>query len=261
MTTAIIVQARLGSERLPGKILRPLGRHTPLYYVLRRCARIPGADVVVCAVPEGTDNDPVAAYARGCGATVVRGSETDLLDRHLQAARAVRATTVLRVTSDCPLIDPALCGEVLAALAAGKADYVCNNAPPLWPHGLDCEAFRVEHLAQAAREATLAADREHATPWLRRNPALRRISLDGPGGGIERHRWTLDYPEDYEFLQALWAEMGERAGAAGVRELLGVLQDHPGIAAINRLRIDKARLAGAATGFERRVAAQSLQPV
>jgi len=259
VTTAIIVQARLGSERLPGKILRPLGRHTPLHYVLRRCARIPGADVVVCAVPEGIDNDPVAAYARGAGAAVVRGSEIDLLDRHLQAARAVRATVAMRVTSDCPLVDPSVCAEVLEAVSSGAADYACNNAPPLWPHGLDCEAFAVEHLARAAREAILPADREHATPWLRRNERLRRVSIDGPGGGIEHHRWTLDYPEDYEFLQALWSEMGERAGDAGMRELLAVLQAHPAIAKINRLRIDRARLTQA-PDFDHRIVSTRLQP-
>lgn len=260
MTTAIIVQARLGSLRLPGKVLRPLGRYTPLHYVLTRCARIPGADAVVCAVPESPENDAVAERARDCGAAVVRGSETDLLERYLQAARAVGAKTVMRVTSDCPLIDPALCGEVLAALADRGADYVCNNLPPLWPHGLDCEAFSAEHLARAAREATLPADREHVTPWIKRNPRLRRISLDGPGGGIERHRWTLDYPEDYEFFRALWGVMGERAGEAGMREILAALAAHPEIAAINRARIDQARLADRSLRLDRRIASRHLEP-
>ena len=260
MTTAIIVQARLGSLRLPGKILRPLGRHTPLHYVLTRCARIPGADLVVCAVPEGAENDAVAAYALYCGAAVVRGSETDLLDRHLQAARAVGASTVMRITSDCPLIDPALCGEVLRALTESGADYACNNLPPLWPHGLDCEAFPVERLAEAAREATECHDREHVTPWIRRHPGLRRISVDGPGGGAERHRWTLDYPEDYDFLCALWAAMGEQAGAADAREIVAALRAHPEIAAINRLRIDQARLTVSPIAADRRIASRHLEP-
>jgi len=243
VTTAVIVQARLGSSRLPGKVLRPLGRRTPLAYVLARCARIPGADAVVCAVPESAENDAVAAHARECGAIVVRGSETDLLDRYLRAARMVRATRVMRVTSDCPLIDPAVCGEVLAALAEASADYVCNNLPPLWPHGLDCEAFPAALLAIAAREATLPGDREHVTPWMRRHPNVRRLSIDGPGGGVERHRWTLDHPEDYAFFRALWDAMGERAGQAGWREIAAVLDRHPEIAAINAARIDQARLA------------------
>jgi spore coat polysaccharide biosynthesis protein SpsF (cytidylyltransferase family) len=260
VTTAIIVQARLGSERLPGKVMRPLGRHTPLYYVLTRCARVPWADVVVCAIPEGAENDAIAAYARYCGAEVVRGSEDDLLDRHLQAALAVGASRVMRVTSDCPLIDPALCGEVLRAFMDAGADYACNNLPPLWPHGLDCEAFSIEHLAAAAQAAVERADREHVTPWIKRNPSLRRISVDGPGGGIERHRWTLDYAEDYDFFRALWEAMGDRAGVADTQEILAVLRAHPEIAAINRLRIDQARLANRSIRLDRRIGSRHLEP-
>ncbi len=146
----------------------------------------------------------------------------------------------MRVTSDCPLIDPALCGEVLAALETTGADYVCNNMPPLWPHGLDCDAFSAEHLARAAREATSSYDREHVTPWLRRN--LRTVAIDGPGGGIERHRWTLDYPEDYAMFRALWDVLGERAGEASVWECLAALDAHPEIASLNRAFIDQQRL-------------------
>ncbi len=210
--------------------------------MLERCARIPGIDVVVCAVPTGADNDDVAAAAHACGAVVFRGSETDVLDRYHGAARAVGATTVMRVTSDCPLIDPQLCGEVLAVLASTGADYVCNSLPPLWPHGLDCDAFPAAHLAHAAREATLPADREHVTLWLKRNPHFRRVNIDGPGGGLERHRWTLDFAEDYAFFRALWEVMGERAGAATTHEILAVLAAHPEIAALNRARIDEERL-------------------
>jgi spore coat polysaccharide biosynthesis protein SpsF len=242
MTTACIIQARFGSSRLPGKVLRPLGRRTPLAAVLSRCARIPGVDVVVCAVPDDRPSDAVAEAARGYGATVFRGSEQDVLDRYYQAARAVGATIVMRVTSDCPLIDPQLCGRVLQRLGETGADYACNNLPPLWPHGLDCEAFAFSHLARAAAEARLPYDREHVTPWLRRHAGLRRINLEGPGGGLERHRWTLDYPEDLAFFTALWAVLGERAEAAATTEIVAALDRHPDIVAINRARVDEQRL-------------------
>ena len=242
MTTAVIVQARVGSSRLPGKILLPLGRRTPLACVLTRCRRIPGADVVVCAVPDRPESDAIAAIARECGAELHRGDEFDLLDRYDGAARAVGATTVMRVTSDCPLVDPEICGAVLAALADEDADYACNNLPPLWPHGLDCDAFPASLLARAARTADAPYDREHVTPWLRRNRALRRVNVDGPGAGVERHRWTLDYPEDMDFLRALWDFLGERAGEAGTGEILAALAVRPQISAINRHRIDETRL-------------------
>jgi spore coat polysaccharide biosynthesis protein SpsF (cytidylyltransferase family) len=245
MTTAAIVQARYGSSRLPGKVLKPLGALTPLAYVLRRCARIPGVDVVVCAVPDRPDSAPIEAAAKACGAIVVRGDEDDVLDRYRCAARAVGAATILRVTSDCPLLDPALAGEVLDALDTQHADYACNNMPALWPHGLDCEAFRADQLDIAAAAAVLPGDREHVTPFLRRNPALRRVNIDGPGGGLERQRWTLDYEEDYAFFVALWDAMGERAGDAPMAEIAAFLAEHPAIAALNRMRIDETRLRAA----------------
>lgn len=260
MTTAVVIQARIGSSRLPGKILRSLGARTPLAYVLRRALRIPGIDVAVCAIPEGVENDDVAAAARACGAAVFRGPEDDVLARYWGAARAVGARTVMRITSDCPLIDPMLCGEVLDVLAETGADFVSNSMPPLWPHGLDCEAFPTEHLARAACEALPGPDREHVTPWLKRNPQFKRINVDGPGGGVERHRWTLDFPEDYAFFRALWAVMDERAAAAGTEEILATLAAHPDLAAINRGRIDKARLVDHALRLERRVPSRLLVP-
>jgi spore coat polysaccharide biosynthesis protein SpsF len=258
MTRAVIVQARYGSSRFPGKVLLPLGARPELAIVLERCARIPGADVVVCAVSDDRASDPVAEAAAFYGAVVVRGPQHDVLARYERAARVVGANVVMRVTSDCPLIDPATCGEVLAALEERGADYACNNMPALWPHGLDCDAFWADHLARAAREARAPYDREHVTPWLRRQPKFRRINLDGPGGGVERHRWTLDHPEDYEFFTALWSAMGERAGDAPLGDILATLAEHPEIVAINRPFIDEGRLVNCSCRAEVRISSTLL---
>jgi spore coat polysaccharide biosynthesis protein SpsF len=260
MTTAAIVQARFASSRLPGKVLKPLGTRTPLAYVLERCARIPAVDVVVCAVPDRRDSDMIAVAAEACGAIVVRGDEDDVLARYRRAARAVDADVVLRVTSDCPLLDAGLAGEVLAALAAECADYACNNMPPLWPHGLDCEAFRADLLDLAAAATILPGDREHVTPWLRRNPALLRVNVDGPGGGLERQRWTLDHAEDYAFFIALWDGMGERVADATMAEIAAFLAAHPAIAALNAARIDETRFAPSAVTADRRLPSRRLVP-
>ncbi|HUH84460.1 MAG TPA: glycosyltransferase family protein [Stellaceae bacterium] len=243
MVTAVIVQARLGSSRLPAKVLKPLGGATVLESVLNRCRRISGVDVVVCAVPNERESDAIAGIAGGTGATVFRGSPLDLLDRYFQAARAIGANLVMRVTSDCPLIDPDVCADVLALLRQTSADYACNNMPPLWPHGLDCDAFSFDWLAKAAAKADAPYDREHVTPWLRRNPEVHRVNLDGPGGGAERHRWTLDFPEDYAFFEALWQLLGDAAATVSTADLLGILAAHPEIVEINRHRIDERRLA------------------
>lgn len=203
MRSAVIVQARYASTRLRGKVLLPLAGRSVLSHVLERCAAIEGADLVVCAVPEGSINDPVAIEAQRCGAVVTRGSESDVLDRYHRAARAVSADVVMRVTSDCPLIDPAVCAQVLALARAGVADYACNNMPRTFAHGLDCEAFSASWLAKAAQVATRAEEREHVTPWLRNNTALRRVNLYGPGGAEAERRITLDTPEDYAIIRAI----------------------------------------------------------
>jgi len=242
--TAVVVQARMASTRLPAKVLRHLGGRSVLAHVLERCARIPGADVVCCAVPDGAESDPVAAEAERAGAAVSRGSEHDVLARYLGAARAVGAEVVLRVTSDCPLIDPAVCGEVLALRARQRTDYACNNMPPSWPHGLDCEAFTTAALAEAARQATASHEREHVTPWLRHAPGLGRANLDGPGGSAAEQRWTLDHPEDLAFLEAVFARLPD--GGTDHRQVLALLEANPELAQINRHRADPARLASPA---------------
>jgi spore coat polysaccharide biosynthesis protein SpsF (cytidylyltransferase family) len=243
MTTAAIVQARWASTRLPGKVLRPLRGRTVLAHVLGRAARIPGVDVVCCAVPDDVSSDPIAAEARAAGAVVFRGSETDVLGRYHGAAETVRANTVLRLTSDCPLLDPELCGRVLALLHERKADFATNNMPPSWPHGVDCEAFPAPVLARAAAEARAPYDREHVGPWMRREPGLLRVNVTGPGGPAARLRWTLDYPEDYDFLVALFAHLPAWPHVASTAEIVALLDAHPEIVSLNAARADQGRLA------------------
>lgn len=205
--TAIIVQARLGSSRLPGKILQPLNDRSVLTHDIDRLRRVAGADLVVIATTDNPNDDAVAAHAAALGATVFRGDEQDVLARYLGAARAVDAGIIMRVTSDCPLIDPDICAAVLSLRAETQADYAANNMPRLFPHGLDCEAFTRAALERAAAEATDPYDREHVTPWLRRQPGLRRANLTGPGWPASQQRWTLDFPEDLAFFQGVFAHL------------------------------------------------------
>ena len=235
MVAAVIVQARMASTRLPGKVLKPLRDGTVLREVLRRCRAIPGVDIVCCAVPESAPNDPVAREAESCGAAVHRGHEIDVLDRYTRAARMLRADTVMRVTSDCPLIDPGLCGEVLAALHAAGADYACNNMPPSFPHGLDCEAFTAAALEWAFENARLPEEREHVTPWLRCAAGLKRVNVSSGRPALARHRWTLDYPEDLAFFEAVFAALPD-AETASLEDVLALLERRPDIAAINASR-------------------------
>jgi spore coat polysaccharide biosynthesis protein SpsF len=235
MTTAVIVQARMGSNRLPGKVMKMLAGRTVLHHVLRRCRAIPGADVVVCAVPDEVASAPLEAVAAECGAKVFRGSETDVLDRYLGAARSVDADVVMRVTSDCPLIDPQICGNVLALRRQGNADYAANNMPRSFPYGLDTEAFTMAALEEAGVRAKEPYDREHVTPWLRCAAHFKRVNLASGNATLELHRWTLDYPEDFAFFSALFAVLpSDRPGH--MADVLAVLAANPNISAINQSR-------------------------
>ncbi len=232
-STAVVVQARLTSTRLPGKVLLPLGGETVLWHVLTRCRAIAGADLVCCAIPDSETNGPLQQEAERAGAVVVGGSEHDVLERYCAAAEAVEADVIMRVTSDCPVIDPHLCDRVLDARAESGADYACNNMPRLWPHGLDCEAFTRTALERAADAADDRHDREHVTPWLRRDDSVRRINVDGPGGALARQRLTLDFPEDYAFFKALFSYLPAQPHIASQAEITAVIDDHAEIEALN----------------------------
>lgn len=234
MTCAMILQARMASTRLPGKILQKAGGRTILEWVIRSSQRVPGIDVVCVAVPFGEVNEPVVAEALRCGAVVTRGSETDVLDRFRVAAEAIGATEVMRVTTDCPLSDPAINGEVLALRRREDADYACNNEPFTFPHGLDCEAFTRDALDRAAARATQPYDREHVTPWLKSDASIRRAYLRGPGGERAQWRWTIDHPEDLCFFRAIAERLGEEL--SDWRKVTALLERHPELHDINRAR-------------------------
>ncbi|HVT53142.1 MAG TPA: GNAT family N-acetyltransferase [Dongiaceae bacterium] len=233
--TAVVVQARVGSTRLPGKVLQVLRGKTVLAHALARCAAIPGIDAVVCATSDLPQDDPIAIAAEKAGARVFRGSQDDVLARYLGAADSVGAEIVLRVTSDCPLIDPAICRAVLDLRDSAGADYASNNMPRLYPHGLDCEAFTTAALRRASTSTTLPFDREHVTPWLRRANGLKRANLLGPGWPASMHRWTLDYPEDLDFFRAVFDALEDPERAA-MQDVLSLLASRPDILALNATR-------------------------
>ncbi|WP_439816619.1 cytidylyltransferase domain-containing protein [Zavarzinia sp. CC-PAN008] len=259
MTTAIIIQARLGSTRLPGKVLMDLGGRSVLAWVLERALAATLADVVVCAVPDKAADDPVAAEALACGAQVHRGSESDVLDRYVGAARQVAADVVVRITSDCPLADPALIDALIRFRAERGLDYATNNAPPTYPHGLDAEIMTRAALEAAGQEARLPSEREHVSPWIRTHPALAKGNLPGPGGPDVALRWTLDHADDLAMLRALARHMPLGPAAHAWRVPLAIVHAHPEIGRMNqghdRLEGLKASIAAEGGAADRAAAA------
>lgn len=234
MKAAVIVQARQTSTRLPGKVLLELNGRTVLSYVLERCQAIPGADVVCCAVPEGVEHDAVAHEAKACGAVVSRGSLDDVLARYYWAAKELRADIIMRVTSDCPMIDPQLCGQVLASILEDNAEYACNNMPASYPHGLDCEAFTFDILERAHLEAQSIFDREHVTPYMRSHSGVKRVNIEGPGGDTVHHRWTLDTAQDFAFMEDIFARLPVGPEGWNWRVPLSIVEADPALDMLNQ---------------------------
>jgi spore coat polysaccharide biosynthesis protein SpsF (cytidylyltransferase family) len=236
---AAIVQARMGSTRLTGKTLADVCGEPMLARLVTRTRRIPGVERVIIATTEKPENGAIVRFAEEWGLPVYVGgeaSEQDVLDRVYQAARRFRVSVVVRVSPDCPLIDPAVSGLVLSRFleARGTLDYVSNTQPPTFPDGLDTEVFSVDALARAWREATQPSDREHVTPYVWKRRDTFRLANVAREPDLSALRWTVDTALDLEFVCAVYRRLGVRAETAGLEEVLDLLHRHPEIEAINR---------------------------
>lgn len=186
-----------------------LGAKTVLEHVVERCKAIALEKEVCLATSDLTQDDPIAAMAEKCGVALFRGDESDVLSRYYGAAKKLDATEILRVTADCPLLDPEICAAVIKARRSSHSDYACNFAPPSFPHGLDCEAFSRDALRMAQEKSETAFQREHVTVWLIENLHVKKVNFENPGRNASRHRWTLDTPDDYAFLSRVFIEKAD----------------------------------------------------
>lgn len=245
MKTVAVIQARMGSTRLPGKVLMTLLDRPVIQWVHERALRIPGVDEVVIATSTSATDDPLASWCEANGALLFRGSPDDVLDRYARCAQRHDADAVVRITADCPLLDPAVSGRVVQAfLDREGCDYASNTQPPTFPDGLDTEVMSRRALEMSADEAVEQFDREHVTQFIRRHPerfAAESIVCEHDNSG---DRWTLDEPADLVFLSAV-AQRLRHVGASGsMSEVLAVLDAEPELRSLNS---GIARNAGAAS--------------
>lgn len=196
MKVVAIVQARMGSTRLPGKVMKPIGGVPMIEVLLARLTRAKRLDQIVVATSSDPRNLALCEHVQELGYVCFVGSEQDVLDRYLQAAREAQADVVVRVTGDCPLIDPGVVDAVIDLFLAQSLDYASNVNPATYPDGLDTEVFTREALERAAREATDLFDHEHVTPYLRR-PGLFRTGAVCHEENLSGLRWTVDEPVDF----------------------------------------------------------------
>ncbi len=239
MTTVAIIQARMGSTRLPGKVLERFAGKTALDHCVERTRRCPRLDEVVIATTPAPADDAIVAVCRERGWRHVRGSELDVLDRYYQAARATAADHVVRITSDCPLIDPSvLTGLFDAYRADPEVDYASTVWPhPTFPNGITAEVVRFGALEQAWREDHDPAWREHVTPYLYRHPDRFRLRGYPADADCSHHRWTLDTPEDAALLRKIFDHFADNL--FGWREVLALVEQHPEWQALNASIVQK----------------------
>lgn len=223
----------MGSTRLPGKVLMNLAGVPTLAWVTRAAQVTLGIDEVWIATSEKSGDDAVADWARARKVPFHRGSEADVLDRYAGAARASGAGVIVRLTADCPLLDPQVIAQTVRLRAAADAVYASNVDPRTWPQGLDCEVVTVEALLTAATEATQPGDREHVTPFVRNNRTrFPAANLMASLPGLASERWTLDTPADFAFLSVV-AERLPRDRPPSYLEVLAVLDREPKLREIN----------------------------
>jgi spore coat polysaccharide biosynthesis protein SpsF len=239
MVIVAVIQARMGSKRLPGKVLKDLGGDTVLGRVVSRVRQCRLVNDLVVATSTDPADDIILNECRRLGIRAFRGSEQDVLDRYYRAAREAQADVVVRITSDCPLIDPGVSDKTIQAFLDVRPDYASNVLERTYPRGLDTEVVTLAALECAWRDAREAYQREHVTPFLYERPEhFRLLSVKG-NHDYSQYRWTLDTPEDLEFLRAVYARIVDAQGLSW-QDVLNIVKSEPALGDLNRDIIQKA---------------------
>ncbi len=234
MKVIAIIQARVGSTRLPDKVMLPLAGKPAIQHVIERTKLIPNISKVVIAMPKSPTNDSLARFCELTGAPVFRGSENDVLDRYYEAALSHQADVVVRITADCPLIDPIESGKVVKKFFEVEADYVSNTNPPMLPDGLDTEVFSIEALTKAWNNAKKRSEREHVTLYIYSNPKEFKIGSVKYQEDLSQYRLTLDEMADYILLERIFSTLKEKNQFGYLHEVVSILESNPDFLKINR---------------------------
>lgn len=233
-----IIQARMGSTRLPGKVLANVRGNPMLSYVVGRVRAAKTLDEVVVATTTKPADDAIVAFCRERGVNCFRGSEEDVLDRYYQAAREHAAEAVVRITSDCPLIDHEIVDKTVLEFMAERSDYASNSLVRTYPRGLDTEVMTFSTLEVAWREARQPYQRTHVTPYIYENPVRFKILPVTGDRDYSAYRWTVDTPKDLELVRAVYDRL--EGDSFLLNDVVRLLEREPELAEINRSIAQKA---------------------
>jgi spore coat polysaccharide biosynthesis protein SpsF len=239
MKLAAVIQARMSSTRLPGKVLMNLGGETVLARVVRRLRRSRLIEEIVVATTHSAADYSIVRECQHLSVRVFRGDENDVLDRYYQAAQWTGAEGIIRITSDCPLIDPEITSSTISSFLECKPDYASNTLQRTYPRGLDTEVMTCDALACAWREAPLPYQRAHVTPYIYEHPDRFDILAVKGEDDYSGHRWTLDTAEDLAFIRAIYNRM-DNDDSFSWHDVLAVVEREPELRELNREVMQKA---------------------
>lgn len=229
-----IIQARMGSTRLPGKVMKNLdGFHPSIYFTIEQLKSCKLIDKIIVATTTNSEDDIIEDFVKNHGIDVFRGSSDDVLSRYYFCAKNFSLQTILRVTADCPLIDPDIVDSGISIYNKGDYDYVTNTDPRTYPDGNETEIFSMSALTLAYKKAVLPSEREHVTPYFRNNRRDFKIKNFSYNENLSNLRWTLDHIEDLELIKKILSHNLPRP--IHIFEILKLFKENPNLKYINSM--------------------------
>lgn len=241
MITEVYIQARMQSTRLPGKVLQPILEHPLLFYLIERALQAKEVDAVVVLTSTHQADDKIVDFCKKYQVQYFRGSQENVLDRYYQAALQRQPDLIVRLTGDCPLIDPVILDQTVQLFKQNSSslDYVSNTLELTFPRGLDVEVFSFAVLKKIKKEAQSLQEQEHVTPYIYCNPHLFRLANFNHLSSLAFHRWTVDTAEDFELIRLILEALYPKNPFFRLQDILNLLNSHPEWLAINQHIVQK----------------------
>ena len=231
MKVVAIIQARMSSKRLRGKVLMQLAGIPVLEHVVQRVSYCKTINQVVVATSSDISDDDIETWCIDHNVECFRGNLSDVLDRFYQAAKHYQAEAIVRITADCPVIDPAIVDEVVEGYQVGSFEFY--GLAGEFPDGLDCTVFSFSAIERAWNEAALPSEREHVGPYIEKNPEIFKSGALVKFKRMSHHRWTLDEPDDFKLLSFIFNELYEKGSIFYTHQIIKLLEINPEISNIN----------------------------